>query len=531
MSSTTKRSGRKRPSLERAIAFLRQEAEVAASTGQRRLPSMRRLCQACGVSLVTLQHAARCLHEDGVLRVVHGRGVELPDAPQPSPQNAVPRRQRWQQTAHRLRDDITRGTFTPGERLPPQKQLCARYGVCHTTLARALKQLSRLELIEPDRRSYRVPLLKSAVGATQVLLVTPGDRSGIPLSPTPRTDENLRSLEQVCSRSEVRLTTVVRHGGSSGFHTADGTRVSLHELAGRADVLGVIVWTIGMVGAGTSHTLEELRGVSAPVAVLDENASYTPADMPAARFRLFATAGGCDAGDEVCRYLVRLGHTRIAYISPVHAPHWSRNRLRGLRQAAASAGDTTVWAFTRDLPFPRERESSPSEVIAAWHASCHDSTAQDQTADLVLEAVREESDALQRGIRHARLKQRFTPLFEQALTSCRATAWVGANDETALAAIEFLQARGRSVPGNVSVVGFDDGVRAYKRKLTSYNFNAPAVMQAMLSYLLRPGRLSLARETTYAPGFISERLTTATATRVSAGEPADRSEPQRAQRP
>jgi hypothetical protein len=48
------------------------------------------------------------------------------------------------------------------------------------------------------------------------------------------------------------------------------------------------------------------------------------------------------------------------------------------------------------------------------------------------------------------------PAFEQALNDDEATAWVGDNDSTALAMLEFFTQRGIAVPQKLSVVGFDN---------------------------------------------------------------------------
>jgi DNA-binding GntR family transcriptional regulator len=56
----------------------------------------------------------------------------------------------------RLRDDILRGVFRPGEKLPIDA-LCARYGIGATPLREALNRLSAEDLvIRADQRGFRV---------------------------------------------------------------------------------------------------------------------------------------------------------------------------------------------------------------------------------------------------------------------------------------------------------------------------------------------------------------------------------------
>lgn len=59
----------------------------------------------------------------------------------------------WFQIATRLRDDIEKGAFRPGEPLPPESALIRRFGVSRTTARSALDQLEHEALI--SRQSGR----------------------------------------------------------------------------------------------------------------------------------------------------------------------------------------------------------------------------------------------------------------------------------------------------------------------------------------------------------------------------------------
>jgi DNA-binding LacI/PurR family transcriptional regulator len=76
------------------------------------------------------------------------------------------------------------------------------------------------------------------------------------------------------------------------------------------------------------------------------------------------------------------------------------------------------------------------------------------------------------------------PLFTRAREHGGITAWVCENDRIARYALDFLAEKGVRVPRAVSVMGFDDDMEAFKRKLTSYNFNIPAVVNRMLGFVL-----------------------------------------------
>ncbi|MBV1703551.1 MAG: LacI family DNA-binding transcriptional regulator [Hyphomicrobiales bacterium] len=111
-------------------------------------------------------------------------------------------------------------------------------------------------------------------------------------------------------------------------------------------------------------------------------------------------------GESATRHLVRHGHRRIATITGEPWMEAAKNRLTGYRRALATA----------DIPFDRELV-----VEGDWSASAgHKATMQ-------LLALRE-----------------------------RPTAIFCQNDRTAIGCYEALKERGLDVPGDMSVVGYDD---------------------------------------------------------------------------
>jgi len=104
--------------------------------------------------------------------------------------------------------------------------------------------------------------------------------------------------------------------------------------------------------------------------------------------------------------------------------------------------------------------------------------------------------------------------FAEALADRSISAWVGANDLVALECLQYLQTRGVHMPHRISVLGFDDSFEAGYHSLTSYSFNAPAAMHAMVEYLLRPVS-SRAKARMAGPvvvnGWVHERATTGVA--------------------
>jgi DNA-binding LacI/PurR family transcriptional regulator len=76
--------------------------------------------------------------------------------------------------------------------------------------------------------------------------------------------------------------------------------------------------------------------------------------------------------------------------------------------------------------------------------------------------------------------------FKQALADSEITAWVGSNDVVAMMAWSYLRSHGRKIPGDISVVGFDNTFDALQHDITSYDFCLGATAGAALSFLLRP---------------------------------------------
>lgn len=103
-----------------------------------------------------------------------------------------------------------------------------------------------------------------------------------------------------------------------------------------------------------------------------------------------------------------------------------------------------------------------------------------------------------------------TPLIDKALEISEATAWVAANDGVALECMDLLRKRGVRVPRELSLAGFDNTLEAFFQKVTSLDYNAPALMRSMVEHLLAPRRAAARPPLpTEVPGVIVERGTTA----------------------
>ena len=139
----------------------------------------------------------------------------------------------------KIRELMREGQLKPGDRLPPERELCERFGVSRVTMREALRMLESAGLVEirvgarggafvTAPSSNRVgeglaDLLTlsviSAADVTEVRLIL--EVGIVPLVCERATEEDLAALEKICERSEEAL----RNGEYSmdmslEFHTA-----------------------------------------------------------------------------------------------------------------------------------------------------------------------------------------------------------------------------------------------------------------------------------------------------------------------
>ncbi|HUN34617.1 MAG TPA: FadR/GntR family transcriptional regulator [Trebonia sp.] len=138
-----------------------------------------------------------------------------------------------------IRDLMRDGQLRPGDRLPPERELCERFGVSRVTMREALRMLESASLVEirvgarggafvTAPSSSRVGegladlLTLSVIGAADVTEVRMILEAGIvPLVCERATEEDLAALEKICERSEAALRAgEYSMDMSLEFHTA-----------------------------------------------------------------------------------------------------------------------------------------------------------------------------------------------------------------------------------------------------------------------------------------------------------------------
>lgn len=504
----------------RAHRYLESRIREFCQAGKNRLPTVAELARDARTSPAAMLQAVHDFSREGVLTAGQRRGISIVRHPRrteagvPEEPNRREMQPKWVRVRSCIQADILHGRYAPGVRLPSQKELMQRYGVCRRTLRKALVSLQSAGRIVPDRATYRVPRLSCRGSDSRVVLIGRRHADGSLLFTTGRTQEQLRALERESSQAGVRLATGgVSHAATEFLH---GQTSPLRKLVGtRSALLGFVVWTSGMNRWAVPPLLQHLLGYNKPVAVLEEAEDLHLAATTLANplLRLFGMSYSTLPGEQVGRYLLSLGHRRVAFLSHSHHATWSVRRQQGLVAAFDSARlPNALRSFVLDTAVPTAKLAARAGELTTRIESVFPPASTQPAPDKPrlsrpLADLRSNISLFQKS--HM-LSSALAPLLRSALQDRSITAWVAANDTVAMTCLDFLKAEGIAVPGKLSVVGFDDSLEASANKLTSYNFNAGPLMHAMLEHVIAPrrgGRSRRPTDTTEVEGFITERET------------------------
>ncbi len=479
---------------EAARRYLLRQISEHARLGLERLPTVRQLAAGARVGAVTMSRVVHALAEQGQIDARAGRGIWLPRQWE-EPVETVSRLMRWQDAARGIAEAILNGRFGPGEPLPTAKELMDRFGASHPTLRRALRSLAARGIVVRNHRGYRVAVSSAPQAASAVGLVAPGVSPHDFVAPFPLLAEVLRTTEEQAARANVRLLLF-----DFERRRFEGTP------------LGVILLAVGMGGLDFGAAYSAVAALDMPVTVLAEGLeALLPTSSRRVQVIRFASSRQDGAG--VGRFLLQQGHRHIAYISPVHGADWSQERLAGLRSVygalASSASVTAVTCDTlSDVSDLYEPGSTPADLVerAAKALRTVQRGALRPVAGMLEEMGATAPFAMEAQVLH----DTETQLFRRALGIRDVTAWVTTSDNTASRALVYLRHRKVAVPSRLSLVGFDDSAVAFAHRISSYNFNIPAVVQAMFRHVLGPrtGRTGADWKPLTIEGFVTQRATT-----------------------
>lgn len=307
--------------------------------------------------------------------------------------------------ARLLQEKIERQEYRQGEWLPTERELASEFGADRGTVRAALSHLAEMRLIErqPGRRPWVTVRSGEAVvqdglatSATTVQTIA----AIIPQPPNyPALSLIQRGILRVLRKSDPPYRLIVFD--NQGDVWSQSVALERHALeAIECDgIAGAILWQIGR--QETLPEIARLQQKGVPLVLLDRFPEGVVCDFVGVDNR-------AAAGDAV-RYLLQLGHRRIAHLTSVEALSTGQERVEGYEEALRSWGIEPSADLIYRLPY--RDDLSPDMRPAVDH---------------------------------------FLSLSEPP------TAVFAMNDVLAHTFITEVESRGLRVPDDFSVIGFDD---------------------------------------------------------------------------
>jgi DNA-binding transcriptional regulator YhcF (GntR family)/DNA-binding LacI/PurR family transcriptional regulator len=520
---------KRKPGIEKAVEFIKEG--ISSQHFQQKLPSLRLLAQQAKVSFVTMWRAVNSLKKSGI--IAGNRNGYSPvisrDAVQKDKESLrgsggiqlISERENilWEKVKNRLKKDILIGRYAQGQPMPSCKELMYHCDVSFRTLKKSLSALETEGMIKPFKKGYAVPALTISEGHARVVAIGCGWKDGKIWADYQ--DKNyFRILESECIQSKIALDLIVYYRENNRLNFIHSATRKPYDL-GSDNILGII-YVVANVEVSPDEILKELSALKKPVAVLDV-VGYFNASSGLYRNRLvqfFTTTASTIPGKMVARYLIGLRHKHIAYISPFHLASWSKIRLENCASVYRDAGFPDgvkpfvlsryayQWDYLRDAKSREDLQSLISQYTQ-WKEYAHSNFFKKfgNISYSVSKYLTEWNCA------SGEIYKKMRPLFEKALHDRQITAWLMANDFAATLAHDYLKEKSVRVPGDLSIIAFDNTLDAMEYQLTTYDFNNPGVVNIMLRYVLSPSTIPVSQRSQFieVEGTIVARRSTAPA--------------------
>ncbi|MBB5369324.1 MULTISPECIES: PLP-dependent aminotransferase family protein [unclassified Janthinobacterium] len=292
--------------------------------------------------------------------------IQDEDLPPWLPRLAANKGPRFLQIADALQAAVADGSLTPGERLPPQRQLAAQLGVDLTTITRAYDEARRRNLLEGrGARGTYVAAPKVELNAILDLSMnTPPPPAGVDFD-----DMLKQGLSQVLMRADNELLMTYHLGGGSDSDRKAGA-----------------TWLAPMFGPLDSQQLLVCPGAQAAIAalilaltkpgdvILAEPMSYPGLRTAAAQFgrRLIAVAADQHGMlPEMLEQACRQHQPGLVYLNPtlqnptaITMPERRRKQLASIAQRChvRIVEDDPYWLLA-DVPPPPIATFAPQQVL------------------------------------------------------------------------------------------------------------------------------------------------------------------------
>jgi len=438
-------------------------------SGKSRLPTILDLASEAGVSHGTISKCIARLTREGILSAKNKEGIcIISSSTTTAPQNlsvdleTPESSKKWQRLTREIEGDIRSGIFPAGTALPISKLLAVRYGVSYPTLRKALFKLAEEGIIKNEANRYHITKITTHNVKNKIVFFDRFTNYQIKMR-----------LEQECSRADMYLKVI---------HVPLGIKLSEAILPKvPKDTLGAVICMARADMDTIKPLLSFLLFKNIPVVYLDligeDTYSLFPRNNP--YFKIFSVSNSPQSGRQVGKYLQRLEHRKIAFFSGVHEMHWSINRYKGLVESYNNKEKSVVPFVMKNIK--RYKKIHTTLLNADTFKNIPQNTPVEKEA--LINAIHHFRVEIQQQMIWEQFRLNSIPLLEQALEDRKITAWVGANDQIAHILLDFLHARGIAVPEQIAVIGFDDSSIAVRDRITSYNFNFPALAQAIVAYI------------------------------------------------
>ena len=273
---------------------------------------------------------------------------------------------RFLQIADALQAAVANGSLTPGDRLPPQRQLAAQLGVDLTTITRAYDEARRRHLLE-GRGARGTYVAAPKVELTAILdlsMNTPPPPDGVDFD-----DMLKQGLSQVLMRADNELLMTYHLGGGSDSDRKAGAKW-LAPMFGHVDTQQLVVCP----GAQAAIAALILALTEPGDVILAEPASYPGLRAAAGQFGRQLMAVEADRHGMVPEKLeqaCRQHKPALIYLNPtlqnptaITMPERRRKELAGVAQRCKVriVEDDPYWLLA-DAPPPPIATFAPEQVV------------------------------------------------------------------------------------------------------------------------------------------------------------------------
>lgn len=487
----------------KAISYLEKKLSMGIWKPGDRLSGIKDLTHDAGVSDYSMRRAIKVLAQKGHLSVEPSSGIRVLPCKENVSSFSGKREQKWEKVQANIANDLLSRKLNAFHPLPSIQELVHRYGVSYPILKKALNSLEKKGLLTSYKRSYKSNLFSVSGSVTKILVLVPVlpdniDKAAVGLFQkgyylSERGAAFLYKLEQLCNTQNLSADIWGYFFKENATTYLDPEFTPYQSTDQFKRYFGVCLIKALPYSADFSLMLSSLSDLLIPISILEETGDFF-GPIPKTKnknIRIFPIGATSLASQQIGNYLLDLGHRQIAFISAWQKATWSQSRHQGLCNACALVKNSKVHLFADNrfsageihlenikLEESIERVPSIEEIIKTYTLF-----SPEQAESIALRAKR----TFQSSIYWHRLEIFLQPLFDQAISNEKITAWVCADDRMSFLALRFLRKNGVAVPEKISVVGFEGAPESYDEGLTTFNFDLPGITQAMIAFICNPG--------------------------------------------